>query len=343
MEFTARQIAEITGGDVEGNAEAAISRVVKIDEDSKGGLSFLANPKYEPFIYTTGADIVIVSREFRAEKSIGATLIRVEDPYLAIASLLEIYNKMKLDKTGISKQAHIHENVKLGKDVYIGEFSYIGKDVKLGDGVKVYPHTYIGDGSELGDGSIVFAGARLYHDTLIGRNCTLHSGVIIGSDGFGFAPAGNDEYVKVAQTGNVVIEDDVEIGSNTTIDRATIGSTIIRKGVKLDNLIQVAHNVEIGENTVIAAQTGISGSTKIGKNCMIGGQVGIVGHIRIGDNVKIQAQSGVPSDVEDGSVIMGSPAINLRQYMKAYIHFKNLHDIADRLSALEKKIGPDKS
>lgn len=343
MEFTARQIAEITGGDVEGNAEAAISRVVKIDEESKGGLSFLANPKYEPFIYTTGADIVIVSREFKAEKSINATLIRVEDPYLAIASLLEIYNKMKLDKTGISEQAHIHESVQLGRDVYIGEFSYIGKDVKLGDGVKVYPHTYIGDGSELGDGSIVFAGARLYHDTLIGRNCTLHSGVIIGSDGFGFAPAGNDEYVKVAQTGNVVIEDDVEIGSNTTIDRATIGSTIIRKGVKLDNLIQVAHNVEIGENTVIAAQTGISGSTKIGKNCMIGGQVGIVGHIRIGDNVKIQAQSGVPSDVEDGSVIMGSPAINLRQYMKAYIHFKNLQDIADRLSALEKKIDLDKS
>ena len=341
MEFTAQQIADTIGGLVEGNADAVISRVVKIDDEATGGLSFLANPKYESFIYTTGADIVIVSHDFKPEKHIGATLIRVDDPYLAIAALLDLYNKMKLHKEGISELAFIHETVSIGENVYIGEFVSIGKDVVIGDGVKIYPHTFVGDNSKVGEGTTVYAGARLYHDTILGKECTIHSGVIIGSDGFGFAPNEQGEYVKVAQTGNVIIEDNVEVGSNTTIDRATIGSTIIRKGVKLDNLIQIAHNVEIGENTVIAAQTGVSGSTKIGKNCMIGGQVGIVGHIKIGDNVKIQAQAGVPSNVKDGEVIMGSPAINLRQYMKSYIHFKNLQQIVDRLDELEKKVGGD--
>ncbi|MEE4255665.1 MAG: UDP-3-O-(3-hydroxymyristoyl)glucosamine N-acyltransferase, partial [Bacteroidales bacterium] len=320
MEFKARQIAELIGGTIEGNDEIAISRVVKIDEEANDGLSFLANPKYEQFIYTTGADVVIVGKDFKPEKKIKATLIRVENPYLAIASLLEMYNKMKLEKSGISELAYIDGSASIGEDVYIGEFAFIGKDVKIGNGARIYPHTYIGDNTSIGESSTVFAGARLYFDTVLGKNCTIHSGVILGSDGFGFAPSEDGEYIKVAQTGNVVIEDNVEIGSNTTIDRATIGSTIIRKGVKLDNLIQIAHNVEIGENTVIAAQTGVSGSTKIGKNCMIGGQVGIVGHIKIGDNVKIQAQAGVPSNVKDGEVIMGSPAINLRQYMKSYIH-----------------------
>lgn len=338
MEFTARQIAEFIGGKVEGNEEVVIKQVVKIDEESAGGLSFLANPKYEQFIYTTGADIVIVGHDFTPEKKLRPTLIRVDEPYLAIATLLDMYNKMKLDKTGISELAFVDESAKIGEDVYIGEFAFIGKDVVLGNGVKVYPNAYVGDHSTIGEGSIVFSGARLYHDTILGKDCTLHSGVIIGSDGFGFAPNEKGEFIKVAQTGNVVIEDNVEIGSNTTIDRATIGSTIIRKGVKLDNLIQIAHNVEIGENTVIAAQTGVSGSTKIGKNCMIGGQVGIVGHIKIGDNAKIQAQAGVPSNVKDGEVIMGSPAINLRQYMKSYIHFKNLQGIVDRLDELEKRI-----
>ncbi|MEN8224898.1 MAG: UDP-3-O-(3-hydroxymyristoyl)glucosamine N-acyltransferase [Bacteroidota bacterium] len=341
MEFTAQQIADILGGQIEGKPDVAISRVIKIDEDEKGGLSFLANPKYESFIYSTGADVVIVSKDFKPEKEINPTLIRVDDPYLAIASLLEMYNKMQQDKQGVSEHAYIHETATLGDNVYVGEFAYIGKDAVLGDNVKVYPHTYIGDHTQLGQGTIVFAGARLYHDTVVGDACTIHSGVIIGSDGFGFAPTENNEYVKVAQIGNVVIEDNVEIGSNTTIDRATIGSTIIRKGVKLDNLIQVAHNVEIGENTVIAAQTGISGSAKIGRNCMIGGQVGIVGHIKIGDNVKIQAQAGVPSNVKDGEIIMGSPAINLRQYMKSYIHFKNLHQIVERLDTLEKKLNKE--
>lgn len=339
MKFTAGQIAEIIGGKVDGNAEASISQVVKIDEESNGGLSFLANPKYESFIYTTGADIVIVGHDFKPENDINATLIRVEDPYLALASLLELYNKMKLEKSGISELAFIDESAQIGEDVYIGEFAFVGKNVVLGDGVKLYPHAYAGDHSKIGAGSTVFAGARLYHDTVIGKDCTIHSGVIIGSDGFGFAPNEKGEYVKVSQTGNVIIEDNVEVGSNTTIDRATIGSTIIRKGVKLDNLIQIAHNVEIGENTVIAAQTGVSGSTKIGKNCMIGGQVGIVGHIKIGDNVKIQAQAGVPSNVKDGEIIMGSPAISIRQYMKSYIHFKNFQQIVDRLDELEKKLG----
>ena len=338
MKFTARQIAETIGGRVEGDPEVSVSRVVKIDEEGQGGLSFLANPKYESFIYTTGADVIIVSSDFKAEKEIKATLVRVDEPYLAFAALLEFYNKMKLDKSGISEHAFIHETAKVGENVYIGEFTFIGKEVVLEDDVKVYPHTYIGDNAKLGEGTVVFAGARLYHDTIIGSKCTIHSGVIIGSDGFGFAPDENNTYVKVAQIGNVIIEDDVEIGSNTTIDRATIGSTIIRRGVKLDNLIQVAHNVEIGENTVIAAQTGISGSTKIGRNCMIGGQVGLAGHIKIGDNVKIQAQAGVPSDVKDGEVIMGAPAINLRQYMKSYIHFRNLHKIVERIDKLEQKI-----
>jgi len=338
MKFTAQQIAETIGGRVEGDPEVSVSRVVKIDEEVTGGLSFLANPKYESFIYTTGADVIIVSSDFKAEKEIKATLVRVDEPYLAFAALLEFYNKMKLDKSGISEHAFIHETAVIGKNVYVGEFAYIGKEAVLEDDVKVYPQTYIGDNAKLGKGTMVFAGARLYHDTIIGSMCTIHSGVIIGSDGFGFAPDEKGEYVKVAQIGNVIIEDDVEIGSNTTIDRATIGSTIIRRGVKLDNLIQVAHNVEIGENTVIAAQTGISGSTKIGRNCMLGGQVGLAGHIRIGDNVKIQAQAGVPSDVKDDEVIMGAPAINLRQYMKSYIHFRNLHKIVERIDKLEKKI-----
>ena len=337
MEFTARQIAGLLGGEIDGSPDVTISRVIKIDEDETGGLSFLANPKYEAFIYTTGADIVIVGRDFRPEKELKPTLIRVDDPYLALASLLEMYNKMTLDKKGVSDKAYIHPSASIGQNVYIGEFAFIGDNVVLADNVKVYPHAYVGDNSRIGEGSMIFSGVRLYHDTVIGRNCTLHGGVIIGSDGFGFAPTENNEYIKVSQIGNVIIEDNVEVGSNTTIDRATIGSTIIRKGVKLDNLIQIAHNVEIGENTVIAAQTGISGSTKIGKNCMIGGQVGIVGHIRIGDNVKIQAQSGVSSNVADGEIIMGSPAINLRQYMKSYIHFKNLQDVVKRIEELEKR------
>ncbi len=343
MEFTAQKIAELLGGRVEGNPDVTIDRVIKIDGDETGGLSFLANPKYESFIYTTGADVVIVGNDFSPEKELTTTLIRVEEPYLAIATLLDMYSKMKLDKTGISENAFIHESATIGKNAYVGDFAYIGKDVVLGDDVKIYPQTYIGDNSRLGEGSIVFAGVRLYHDTVIGKDCRIHSGVIIGSDGFGFAPTENNEYVKVAQIGNVVIEDHVEIGSNTTIDRATIGSTFIRKGVKLDNLIQVAHNVEIGEHTVIAAHVGISGSVKIGRNCMIGGQVGFVGHIKIGDNVKIGAQAGVVASVQDGEIIIGSPAIDRRQFIRSAIHFKNLHSIVERLDNLEKKLGDSKA
>jgi UDP-3-O-[3-hydroxymyristoyl] glucosamine N-acyltransferase len=341
MEFTARQIADLLGGQLEGNPDIAVSRVIKIDENDVGGLSFLANPKYEKFIYSTQADVVIVHTDFKAEKELKPTLIKVDEPYLAVAALLDMYNKMKLDKSGISELAFIHESAVVGENVYVGEFACVGKDVVLEDNVKVYPQVYLGDNVRLGEGTIVFAGARLYHDTIVGKECIIHSGVVIGGDGFGFAPSGNDDYVKVAQIGNVLIEDNVEIGSNTAIDRATIGSTIIRRGVKLDNLIQVAHNVEIGENTVIAALTGISGSTKIGKNCMIGGQVGLAGHIKIGDNVKIQAQAGVPSNLKDGEMVMGSPSINFRQYMKSYIHFKNLDKIIDRIDALEKKTDKD--
>lgn len=339
MKFTAQQIAETIGGSVEGNPSITISRVIKIDEDEKGGLSFLANPKYESFVYTTGADVIIVGNDFKAEKEISATLIRVEEPYLAFAALLELYNKLQHNKSGISANAFVHETAKLGEDVYVGDFAFIGENVVIGAGTKVYPQAYIGDRVTIGEECLVFSGARLYHDTLIGRACTIHSGVVLGSDGFGFAPLEGGGYMKVSQIGNVVIEDEVEIGSNTTIDRATIGSTIIRKGVKLDNLIQIAHNCEIGENTVIAAQTGISGSTKVGKNCMIGGQAGLAGHLKIGDNVKIQAQAGIPSDIKDGEIVMGSPALNLRQFMKSYIHFKNLDKILARIDELEKKVG----
>jgi UDP-3-O-[3-hydroxymyristoyl] glucosamine N-acyltransferase len=281
---------------------------------------------------------VIVSNDFKAEKELSATLIRVEDPYLAFAALLELYNKLQHQKSGIGESAYVHENAVIGKDVYIGEFAYIGDGVVIGDNTKIYPHTYIGDRTMIGSNCLIFAGARLYHDTIVGNDTTIHSGVVIGSDGFGFAPKEGGGYIKVSQIGNVIIEDNVEIGSNTTIDRATIGSTIIRQGVKLDNLIMIAHNCEIGENTVIAAQTGISGSTKVGKNCMIGGQAGLAGHIKIGDNVKIQAQAGIPSDIKDNEVVMGSPAINLRHFMKSYIHFRNLDKLADRISELEKKL-----
>lgn len=338
MEFTAQQIADTLGGSVEGNPEIAVSKFIKIDEDEHGGLSFLANPKYESFIYTTGADVIIVGNDFKAEKEISATLVRVEDPYLAFAALLELYNKLQHNKVGVGESAFVHENAVVGKDVYIGEFAYIGDGVVIGDNAKIYPHTYIGDRTKIGSNCLIFAGVRLYRDTVVGCDTIIHSGVVIGGDGFGFAPTEGGGYMKVAQIGNVIIEDNVEIGSNTTIDRATIGSTIIRNGVKLDNLIQVAHNCEIGENTVIASQTGISGSTKIGKNCMIGGQAGLAGHIKIGDNVKIQAQAGVPSDLKDGEMVMGSPSINFRNYMKSYIHFRNLDKLVDRVAELEKKL-----
>ncbi len=335
MEFTAQKIAELLGGKIDGNPEITVNTLSKIEEGKTGSLSFLANPKYTPFIYETQASIVIVNEDFKPEANIRCTLIRVKDAYSSFAKLLKVYDQIKSEKSGISKKASIAESAETGKNVYIGDFVYIGENVVIGDNVKIHPHTFIGDRTIIGKNTILYAGVRIYCDNLIGSDCTLHAGAIIGSDGFGFAPNVNNQYDKVSQIGNVIIEDHVEIGANTTIDRATLGSTIIRKGVKLDNLIQIAHNVEIGQNTVMAAQSGVAGSTKVGKNCMIGGQVGISGHLTLGDNVKIAAQSGISGNVKDNEILIGSPAFDIRKYRKAYIHFKNFAKIIKRLEALE--------
>lgn len=339
MEFSAQQIADIIQGKVEGDPDVRISYVSKIEEGKKGTLSFLANPKYTQYIYQTEASIVLVNNDFKPEKTIIPTLIRVENAYTAFAHLLEVYNRIKLNKTGISKKAHISDSAKIGTNVYIGEFAFVGDDAIIGDNVKIYPQVYIGDNVKIGEQTTLFAGVKIYSDNFIGRNCILHAGVVVGSDGFGFAPQEDNHYKKVSQIGNVVIEDEVEIGSNSTIDRATLGSTIIRKGAKIDNLVQIAHNVEIGENTVIAAQSGVSGSTKIGKNCMFGGQVGLTGHISIADDVKVAAQSGIGKNVmTKGEILQGSPAFEIGKYRKSYIHFRNLSEIKAKLDELEKRI-----
>lgn len=336
MEFTAKQIAEILNGTIEGESDVKVNTLSKIEEGTTGALTFLANPKYTQYIYSTEASIVIVNNDFEAEKEIKSTLIRVEDAYSAFAQLLEAYNQIKLNKSGISKHAAIDESATIGKDVYIGEFVVIGENAKIGDNVKIYPQTTIGDNTTIGNGCLIFSGVKIYSDNIIGDDCTFHSGVVIGGDGFGFAPQSDNNFKKVAQIGNVIIENNVEIGSNTCVDRATLGSTIIRKGAKIDNLIQIGHNADIGENTVIAAQTGVSGSTKIGKNCMIGGQVGIIGHLVIGDGVMIAAQSGVGSNIKAGSIIQGSPSFDVSKYRKSYVHFRNLSKIVNRLDEIEK-------
>jgi UDP-3-O-[3-hydroxymyristoyl] glucosamine N-acyltransferase len=282
-----------------------------------------------------------VNKDFSPDQPLSPTLIRVEDAYTAFARLLEMYNKIKNEKRGISSLSFVAKSAIIGKDVYIGEFAYIGENTTVGDNTRIFPHVFLGDNVKVGSNSTLYAGVIIYSENVIGNECTIHGGVVIGADGFGFAPQQDKNYKKVAQIGNVIIEDNVEIGSNTTIDRATLGSTIIRRGAKLDNLIQIAHNVEIGENTVIAAQTGVSGSTKIGKNCMIAGQVGFVGHLSIGDDVKIGAQSGVSGNLKDGSIYMGSPAIDISIHRRALVHFKNLPEIVKRLDQLENRLNQE--
>jgi UDP-3-O-[3-hydroxymyristoyl] glucosamine N-acyltransferase len=338
MKFKVIQIAEILKGEVEGNPEIEVFTLSKIEEGQAGSLSFLSNPKYTSFIYSTLASVVIVNKSFVPDAPIKATLIKVEDAYSAFTQLLEFYNQIKLSKSGIEQPNFISENVIYGENVYIGSFVYIGQNVKIGNNVKIYPNSYIGDNCIIADNTILFAGVRIYSESEIGKNCILHSGVIVGSDGFGFAPTEDGTYKKVPQIGNVIIEDDVEIGALSTIDRATMGSTIIRKGVKLDNQIQIAHNVEIGSNTVIAAQTGIAGSTKIGNNCQIGGQVGIAGHLTIGNGVRIQAQSGIGRNIKDMETLQGSPAIGYSEYNKSYVHFKNLPKIVNEITDIKKKL-----
>ncbi len=338
MKFTAEQIAEILEGEVVGNPNAEVHTLSKIEEGSNGSLTFLANPKYQSFIYTTKATITIVNKTFEPEQTIETTLIKVEDAYKSFSKLLEYYNQVKLMKSGIEQPSVISENVVYGEGLYLGSFAYIGKNVIIGDNVKIYPNSFIGDNVVIGNNCVFFAGAKVYSESVIGNNCTIHSGSIIGSDGFGFAPSEDGTYNKVPQIGNVILEDNVEIGACTTIDRATLGSTIIRKGAKLDNQIQIAHNVEIGENTVIAAQAGIAGSTKIGKNCQIGGQVGIAGHLTIGNNVRVQAQSGIGRNIKDGETLQGSPTFGYSDFSKSYVHFKNLPKIVGEIEELKKKI-----
>ncbi|TMM57439.1 UDP-3-O-(3-hydroxymyristoyl)glucosamine N-acyltransferase [Maribacter algarum] len=338
MVFTASQIAGILEGEVEGNPEIAVHKLAKIEEGEKGSLTFLSNPKYTPYIYTTKASITIVNKDFTPEQNLATTLIKVEDAYESFSKLLEYYNQVKNTKTGIENPVYISESASYEEGLYLGAFSYVGENVKMGKNVKIYPNAYVGDNVTLDDNVIVFAGAKVYSETIIGKNCVIQSGAIIGSDGFGFAPSKNGTFSKIPQTGNVILEDDVDVGAGTTIDRATMGSTILRRGVKLDNQIQIAHNVEIGEHTVIAAQTGVAGSTKIGKRCMIGGQVGIVGHITIGDDVRIQAQSGISRSVKDGEILQGTPAWNYGDFNKSYVHFKNFPKIVNQINELDKKV-----
>ncbi len=337
MKISLNKIAKYIDGEIEGNPQVEISNIAKIEEAKEGDISFLANPKYTPFIYSTKASAVIVNEDFVPEKPLKTNLLKVKDSYQAFSKLLEVVNP-KEDRKGIENPSFIHPEARIGKNVYIGAFAYISKGAKIADNVKIYPHCYIGENVEIGENTVLFSNVSIYHQCKIGKHVTVHSGAVIGADGFGFAPNNGSHYKKVPQVGNVIIEDYVEIGANTSIDRATLGSTIIRKGVKLDNLIQVAHNVEIGENTVIAAHTGISGSSKIGKNCMIGGQVGIAGHLQIGDDVKIGAQSGISKNIKDGDIVIGSPALPYRNFKKSSILFKNLDDLYHRLQVLEKKL-----
>ena len=337
MEFTARQIAKLLSGIIEGNPDVSVTTLSKIEEGEAGTLSFLANPLYTQYIYTTHASIVIVNKTFVPEHPLKCTLIRVESAETAFAKLLELYNRIKQNKAGISKQSCIEESAKVGTNAYVGAFAYIGENAVIGNNVKIYPQVYIGDNTWVGDNTVIFPGVKIYSDNKIGKNCIIHSGVVLGSDGFRFAPQ-NEANVKVAQIGNVVIEDDVEIGANCAIDRATLGSTILHKGVKFDNLIHIAHNVEVGENTYIAAANVVAGSTKIGKNCMFSGQVGIVGHLKIADNTNIAAQSGISKSINrSGEGYMGSPAFEVTRYRKSYIHFRNLPDLVERVEKLEKE------
>ncbi|WP_129716981.1 UDP-3-O-(3-hydroxymyristoyl)glucosamine N-acyltransferase [Pedobacter sp. SYP-B3415] len=341
MQFTAKQISGFLNGTIEGDPDVEVAELSKIEEGKPGSLCFLSNPKYENFLYSTNASVVIVSRDFSADQPVKPTLIRVDNPYSAFSLLLEKYNeaiKQEL-KAGIEEPCFIHPSAKIGNNVFIGAFSYIGENVTIADNSRIHTQVYIGAGTEIGEDCLIYPGVKIYHQCKIGRQVVVHANAVIGSDGFGFAPQPDGTYHKIAQIGNVVIEDDVEIGANTTIDRATMGSTIIRSGVKLDNLIQIAHNAEIGANTVVAAQSGISGSTKIGANSVIGGQVGIAGHLNLARGTQIGAKAGVNSNItEENKQWHGSPAQPLRDWMKASVIFRRLPDIEKQLGVLEARI-----
>jgi UDP-3-O-[3-hydroxymyristoyl] glucosamine N-acyltransferase len=345
MEFTINQIAALLGGEVQGNGNEKITMLAKIQDARKGQLAFLSNPKYEQYIYTTQASVVIVKKDFTARKELSTNLILVDDPYSSFTALLEEYHKMvSFQKSGIEQPSFIGENTSVGANIYRGAFSYIGANVKIGDNVKIHPHVYVGDNVTIGSNSILHSGVKLYTDTKIGSNCVIHAGAVLGSDGFGFAPQADGTYKTIPQMGSVTVEDNVTIGANTVIDCATLfgDSTIVRQGVKLDNLIQIAHNVEVGKNTVIAAQAGISGSTKVGENCVIAGQVGIAGHITIANNTSIGAQSGISKSIkEEGQKLLGYPVLDIKQYFRSYAVFKQLPELNYRLLAVEKKLAEE--
>ncbi|TNE53762.1 MAG: UDP-3-O-(3-hydroxymyristoyl)glucosamine N-acyltransferase [Bacteroidetes bacterium] len=340
MEFSAAQIATILTGEIVGNPDITVSQLSKIEEGTQGTLSFLSNPKYEEYIYSTGASICIVNKSFEPNRPLPETLtlVKVDDAYACFAKLLEVYNQMREKKPQIEANSHISESAIVGKDLYLGAFAYIGENAKIGDGVKIYPNVYIGDHVEIGDHTTIFPGATIYADCKVGTNCIIHAGAIIGADGFGFVPDEEGAYQKVPQIGNVIIEDFVEIGSNTTIDRATLGSTILRKGVKLDNLVHLAHNVEVGKNTAMAAQVGVAGSAKIGERVMIGGQAGISGHLHIADESKIVAQSGIPRTVKKAETLMGSPGIPIDDFKKSYFGFRKLPFILNKIQEFDQKL-----
>ena len=339
MKYSAQEIANILGGTIEGDASVSVSYVAKIEEGKEGGLCFLSNTKYTHFIYSSDASVVIVNNDLVLEKEVSPTLIRVEDAYSSFSKLLDLYNTINSKKPLLSEKAHISENVNIGKNCHIAPFVFIGKNSTIGDNVVLYPHCFIGDNVEIKDNSTLFSGVKIYDNITIGKENIIHSGSVIGSDGFGFAPNSEGEFTKIQQIGNVVTHENVEIGSNTTIDRATMGSTIIHKGAKLDNQIQIGHNVVIGENTVIAGLVGIAGSTKIGKNCLIGGSTGIAGHLRIGNNVRVAGHTGVGSNIKDGETIQGPYAFNQKDFLRSYIIFKRLPQMYETLQNIKKSLG----
>ena len=344
MKFTASQIAALLGGTVEGDPNVEVWNVAKIEEGAPGMLSFLANPKYTPYLYETKSSVVIVNNDFEAKAPVAATLIRVEDAYASFAKLLAYYDKMSQDKKGVSSLAFVASSAQCGENLYLGEFAFVGENVKIGDNVKIYPQVYVGDGSVIGDDTVLYPGVRLYRNTVVGKRCIVHAGAVIGADGFGFAPQEDGHYEKIPEVGNVIIDDDVEIGANTTIDRSTMGSTHVHKGVKLDNLVHLAHNVEVGENSALAAQVGVSGSTHLGKNCVVGGQSGFVGHLHIADGSKFGGQCGVMGNIKEANQeFMGTPIQPLRQYLVSNARFRHIDEMARKLDALEKELERIKS
>ncbi len=339
MDFKATDIAAFLNGEIVGDGSVTVTNVSKIEEGKPGTLAFLANHKYENYIYSTKASIVLVNKSFIPKKEISATLIKVEDAYEAFASLLQLYAQAKMSiKKGIEQPSYISDEASIGEDIYVGAFAYIGRKAQVGNNVKIYPQVHIGENVKIGDDCIIYAGVKIYDDCVIGDRCIIHSGAVIGADGFGFAPEKDGSYKKIPQIGNVVLEDDVEIGANTTVDSGTMGSTTIRKGVKLDNLIQIAHNVEIGRNTVMASQTGVSGSTKVGENCMFGGQVGLGGHLKVGDRVMLAAQSGVAQNIKSDQTLFGSPAFDMKTALRAYMLIRELPEMRKDILKLKKEI-----